>query len=233
LLPDAVEVGIEALRRHPAAAAAAGRALPIDAHGRSLPAVWPSPQSDDSARFTELFGGNFIWTPGAAIFRRALALRAGGFDSRWSGAADYAFYLQLAAEWPIHWHGRPVVRYRQHVDSMSRDDAAMLRDTLAVMRDQRARLRSPEDWRAWQTGVAGWREWYGQRLVKRCADDVRRGAWSSVVAHSVDLLALHPAALARRLRDRLRADLTQVRRYAPRKSSWRWSGLRIRPATDA
>jgi hypothetical protein len=178
-------------------------------------------------------GGNFIWTPGAAIVRRALALRAGGFDSRWSGAADYAFYLQLAAEWPIHWHGRPVVRYRQHVDSMSRHTAAMLRNTLAVMRDQRARLKSPEDWRAWHRGVAGWREWYGQRLAERCADDFRRGAWSGVVTVSVDLLALHPVALARRLRDRVRADFMQALRCAPRISSWRWSGLRTRPAADA
>jgi glycosyltransferase involved in cell wall biosynthesis len=203
LLPDAVEIGIEALRGHLGAAVAAGRALPIDASGRPLAAVWPSPRGDDWARYTELFAGNFIWTPGAAIFRRALALRAGGFDSRWSGAADYALYLQLAAEWAIHWHGRPVVRYRQHIDSMSRDDAAMLRNTLAVMRDQRARLRSPEDGRAWRTGLTGWRAWYGQRLVERCADDFRRGAWSGVVARSVDLLALHPATLARRLRHRL------------------------------
>jgi glycosyltransferase involved in cell wall biosynthesis len=207
LLPDAVEIGTDALRRHPEAAAAAGRALPIDADGRSLAAVWPSPQRDDSARYTELFRGNFIWTPGTAIFRRALALKAGGFDSRWNGAADYALYLQLAAEWAIHWHGRPVVRYRQHPDSMSCDDAAMLRDTLAVMREQRGRLKSTEDWRAWHAGVAGWREWYGSRLVERCADDFRHGAWSGVVARSMDLLAVHPAALARRLRDRLARGL--------------------------
>jgi glycosyltransferase involved in cell wall biosynthesis len=207
LRPDAVEIGAEALRRHPAAAAAAGRALPIDAQGRPLPAVWPSPQDDDSARYIELLAGNFIWTPGAAIFRRALALRAGGFDPRWSGAADYALYLQLAAECAIHWHGRPVVCYRQHPESMSRDDAAMLRNTLAVMRDQRRRLSSPEQWRAWRSGVSSWREWYAQRLLERGAADYRRGAWSGVVARSVDLLALHPAALARRLRDKLARGL--------------------------
>jgi glycosyltransferase involved in cell wall biosynthesis len=203
LLPDAVEIGMAALRRHPEAAAAAGRAAPIDANGRPLPAEWPSPDADDAARYGELFAGNFIWTPGAAILRRALVLRAGGFASRWSGAADYALYLRLAAEWPIHWHGRPVVRYRQHPDAMSRDEAAMLRHTLAVMRDERARLRSPRDRYAWRTGVARWREWYGQRLLERCADDFRRGAWASVVARSLDLLVLHPGAVARRLRDRL------------------------------
>lgn len=207
LLPDAVEIGVDALRRHPEAAAAAGRALPIDAQGRALAAVQPEPRGDDCARFIELLGSNFIWTPGAAIFRRALALRAGGFDSRWSGAADYAFYLQLAAEWPIHWHGRLVVRYRQHPDSMSSNDAAMLRNTLAVMREQRRRLRSPEDWRAWRAGVAAWRAWYGARLVERCADDVRRGEWSRSMARAMDLLALHPLALARRLRGRLARSL--------------------------
>jgi len=112
-------------------------------------------------------------------------------------------YLQLAAEWAIHWHGRPVVRYRQHQDSMSRDDAAMLRNTLAVMRDQRARLESPDDRRAWRNGLSAWRDWYGQRLVERCAEDFRRGAWPAVVARSAALLTLHPAALARRLRDKL------------------------------
>jgi glycosyltransferase involved in cell wall biosynthesis len=203
LLPDAVAIGMDALRRRPEAAAAAGCAVPIDANGRSLAAVWPSPDTDDGMRYAELFAGNFIWTPGAAIFRRALVLRAGGFDSRWSGAADYALYLRLAAEWPIHWHGTPVVRYRQHPQSMSCDDAAMLRNTLAVMRDERARLRSPRERRAWRHGLQQWREWYGQRLLERCGDDFRRGAWANVVARALDLLALHPGALARRLRDKV------------------------------
>jgi glycosyltransferase involved in cell wall biosynthesis len=203
LLPDAVSIGCDALRRHPEAAAAAGRALPVDENGVPIGATWPALQRDDRLGYTGLLAANSIWTPGAAIFRRAILLRAGGFDSRWSGAADYALYLRLAAEWPITWHGQPVVKYRQHPAAMSQDHASMLRNTLAVLRAERALLTDADELCAWRAAVTAWRAWYGQRLFEACSDDYRHHAWRGLMTHSIDLLRLWPRGVARRLREKV------------------------------
>jgi glycosyltransferase involved in cell wall biosynthesis len=162
LLPDAVETGISRLLADPRAAFTAGRATPIDEHGVQIDAPPPAVRAGVDDRFAKLTTTNFIWTPGAALFRRGVLLRAGGFDPRWSSAADYELYLRLAREWPIDWHGRPVVRYRQHPASMSTAVAQMLRETLSILdaagADDAART--------------GWKRWYGDRLA-----DVARGRW--------------------------------------------------------
>src|SRR5947208_132283 len=158
LFPDAVAAGVDALHRYPDASVAAGRVAPVDTEGLELPAIWPSLRPDGRARYEDLLATNIIWTPRAAIFRRAPLVCAGGFDERWSHAADYALYLHFARAGAIVWHGRMVARYRQHPDAMSCDAGRMLRETLCVLRSEWPHV-GVDAQHAWRRGIRTWREW--------------------------------------------------------------------------
>src|SRR4051794_37894220 len=87
LLPDAVESSVAELGRHPAAGCVVGRAQLIDAHGRQLPTTHAGPQPGDL--YPQLLVQNFVYTPGAAMFRRSVVQELHGFREDVSPAADY------------------------------------------------------------------------------------------------------------------------------------------------
>jgi glycosyltransferase involved in cell wall biosynthesis len=191
LTPEAAAIGVDALAEHPAAACVAGVAVPIDEMGREQRCTTPAVGPDDRRRYDELLTTNFIWTPGCAMFRRAILLRAGGFDESLSRSADYALYLRLSRDWEVHWHGRPVVRYRRHMEAMSANAAAMLRETLVVLR--RERRAGSIDRRQWLRVARVWRDWYGDQIVDRTRASVRAGRWMAALADLAALVCLHPA----------------------------------------
>ena len=205
LLPDAAETGVGALLARPAAAFTAGVAIPVVADGTTLPFTRPVLHADDARRYDELLTTNFMWTPGCVMFRRGIVCSAGGFDESLSGSADYALYLSLARHWPVHWHGRPVVRYRQHSDAMSANATAMLSETLTVLR--REWRHGAIGWRRWRAAAGVWRTWYGDQIADGVRQALRRGRWRSAAAGAAALARMHPAgavaavrrALARRL----------------------------------
>jgi hypothetical protein len=131
--------------------------------------------------------------------------RAGGFDESLSGSADYALYLALAREWPLQWHGRPVVRYRRHSGAMSANAGAMLAETLVVLR--REWRDGAIDRQRWRTAAGVWRAWYGDQIADGVRAALRSRRWRSAAIGAVAFARLHPAgviahvrrALARRL----------------------------------
>ena len=46
--------------------------------------------------------GNYIWTPGAVMYRRAVIDVVGGFDARAGGSADFDLNIRIARQWSIH-----------------------------------------------------------------------------------------------------------------------------------
>jgi len=205
LLPNAAEIGAGALLATPAAAFTAGVAMPVDADGTELPFTRPVLHADNARRYDELLTTNFMWTPGCVMFRRAIVGAAGGFDESLSGSADYALYLSLARHWPVHWHGRAVVRYRRHADAMSANATAMLSETLTVLR--REWRGGAIDWRRWRAAAGEWRTWYGDQIADGVRHALRRRRWRSAAVGAAALARMHPAgavaavrrAFARRL----------------------------------
>lgn len=168
LLPDAIARAAEALADDPDAALVVGRCEVMAADGRSLPAFH---DAVDTARlYDEWLARNFVWTPGAAMFRRSALADLGGFPLRVGPAADYAVYLRFARAGRVRLVPHELVRYRQHDASMSRDPALMLRATLAVLRRERreatAAMRERID-----AGWERWCEWYGEQIVSRLQAD--------------------------------------------------------------
>jgi glycosyltransferase involved in cell wall biosynthesis len=197
LLPDAVATEVAALDSEPEAAAVVGRCQSMDADGRPLPA-----QHDavDPANLYEqwLRRRNFVWTPGAAMFRRRALQEIGGFPVDVGPAADYAVYLRLARVDRVAFVPSDLVRYRQHDASMSRDPALMLRATVEVLR--REHREAP----AWargsiRDGLNSWRQWYGEQIIERLRSDWQAGRVGlPQLRAALTLIHLCPALVMRR-----------------------------------
>ena len=126
LLPEALETGLRCLRALPDCAFVYGFCDLIDHDGALLP---PLPQTAiEQNHYRTLFKANYIWTPGAIIFRRSVFEQVGGFDQALvSGCEDWDLYLRIAKHCLIHCHGKVIVQYRKHRASMSANGVKMLR----------------------------------------------------------------------------------------------------------
>jgi glycosyltransferase involved in cell wall biosynthesis len=204
LLPEAAAHGVEALSANPRIAAAVGRCRRMDADGAPLPTTY-SPV-DPANMYAEWLSNNFVWTPGAAMFRRVSLLESGGFPTGVGSAGDYAVYLRLSRAGQVLYHGQDIVRYRLHEGSMSQDIVLMLRSTLAVLRRERAHVPRPLRG-ALLRGESAWREWYGDQIIERLRTDWRSGrrgssqirALATLVRHCPGLLLRHAVRRARRM----------------------------------
>jgi glycosyltransferase involved in cell wall biosynthesis len=186
LLPGAIRSGAELLLdRHPSAAGVVRRCALMDAAGRPISVVQPYLESTDVYR--ELLLSNFVWTPGAALFRRDVVRDAGGFLPEFPAAADYALLLALARGGGLVDDPRPVVRYRRHQDNMSRDAKLMLRSVLAVLAREAA-FAPPHYRAALAEGRQRWRDFYGERLVQQLRYEWRGARRASTILSGIACL---------------------------------------------
>jgi glycosyltransferase involved in cell wall biosynthesis len=126
LLPGALKTGVNALRALPGCAFVYGFCEFIDHEGSPIPT--PPPVSIVKDHYRALLLQNYIWTPGAAMFRRTVFSRVKGFDPSLSrGCEDLDLYLRIAKDFPIHCHGKACLQYRRHKAGMSGNKFRMLR----------------------------------------------------------------------------------------------------------
>ena len=205
LLPEAAAHGVEVLSANAGVAAAVGRCRRMNADGTPLPTAYSN--VDRSNMYAEWLSNNFVWTPGAAMFRRRALSEIGGFPLDNQPAGDYAVYLRLARAGQVFYHGHDIVRYRVHDASMSQDTALMLRSTLAVLRRERRQVpRSLR--RAVRRGESAWCERYGDQIVERLRADLRSGRLGASQAHALATLIRHcPRLLLRHVGRRARRML--------------------------
>jgi len=176
LLPDAMETGVAVLAAHPDACMVARCCQLIDRDGRAMPTNCPEPATDDL--YAEWLLRNFVWTPGAAMFRREPMMRMGGFPANLGPASDYAVYLEMARRHAVVFDKRDAVLYRQHESNMSRDSVRMLKATLAVLRRERKRL--PPGYRLqYQRGRRAWCTFYGEQIIQQLRGASRQGGIST------------------------------------------------------
>jgi glycosyltransferase involved in cell wall biosynthesis len=208
LTHDALATGAAAFASRPDLACVLRHCVLMDAAGQLLPTDPPDIVRPDI--YAELLHRNITWTPGAAVFRRAEVLGAGGFAPDVSPASDYALYLRFARAGRLEYQHMPAALYRQHGASMSRDPLVMLRATLSVLAAESCAL--PSAYR--KELIDGRREWcnfYGDQIV----DEMRRD-WRDT--H-------RPRVLARRLLSLLRHSPRVAARHAGRKLSRLVRGL--------
>lgn len=185
LLPDALARGARALTAQPEVAAVVSRCEVMAEDGTTIPARHHAIETSNLYR--GWLSRNFVWTPGAAMFRRTALAELGGFCVDYGPAADYAIYLRLARDGRIAYLPGYSVRYRQHSTSMSRDPALMLRATqLALQRESR-------DAPSWargdiKRGRRVWRNWYGEQIVAQMRTAWHGRQWDANVAKAALVL---------------------------------------------
>lgn len=131
LLPEALSIGVDALRAHPEAAFAYGYGRFIDASGDPLPT--PPQLRVTENHYERLFEINYIWSVGGVMFRRP---HVDGFRVGMDGCADWDLYLRVTKNNPVHCHHQTVYLYRRHEQNLSNRSELMYRHALAVFRDQ-------------------------------------------------------------------------------------------------
>ena len=125
LLPDAVQSGVASLAANPDAYLLVRQCRSVGPRNEALPTHHPV--VDTEHLYRELLGNNFVWTPGAAMFRRDAIASIGGFQIDVGPASDYAVYLEFARMGRVVFIPEEAVRYRHHADNMSNDPVKMLR----------------------------------------------------------------------------------------------------------
>ena len=206
LLPDALARGSSTLVAQPGAAAVVSRCEVMDEHG--TPITVRHHEVDASNLYRGWLLSNFVWTPGAAMFRRAALAELGGFCTDYGPAADYAIYLRLARDGRIAYLPGYSVRYRQHAASMSRDPALMLRATqLALRRESREAPRWARS--DIKRGRRAWRDWYGEQIVHQFRAAWHAREWNAGHAKAVLVLLWNcPGLVLRHATRKIRRSLT-------------------------
>jgi glycosyltransferase involved in cell wall biosynthesis len=197
LLPDAVETGVAWLTAQERWKFVTGHVRLITEDGD--PAGTPPQVHGDS--YVDLLRSNYIWSPGAVMYRRD-ALDAGGpFDPAAGGSADYELNIRLARGSAFGCHHQIVLEYRQHRGSMSANSRYMLRSAVAVRRAQRRHVRADRNAReALEAGIRIAQADYGDRVVTEVKADLRTPRrWLEAFRGTACLLRFYPAAIMRGL----------------------------------
>jgi glycosyltransferase involved in cell wall biosynthesis len=198
LLPEAVAHGVAALARHRDWAFATGHVRLIAADGTFERT--PSQEHAPGDQFLALLRSNYIWTPGAVLYRRSALDAAGPFDPLARASADYELNLRLARQHAVGCHHQVVLEYRRHGDNMSADVSEMLRSAVSVRLRQRPFVaKSKAALRAWREGLEIVRTDYGNRLVEQVKRDVRSGHTARAARGLLYLSRYYPAGLLRTL----------------------------------
>lgn len=196
LAPNAIELGLEALEKHPESAAAIGTYRRIAQDGAPIAThEQPIVRRDHYAR---LLTENWAGFPARAVYRRALFEHLSGFDSELDAAADFGLNLEIAQRFPVWSHGALVAEHRKHGDNSSGDAARMLRQTLAAVHSQRSYTRRDPDLRqAYKTARKRWKAYYGELLVGQIGESLRERETGKALREIATLARHYPRGLLR------------------------------------
>ena len=202
LLPQHVELSLEALRSHPEAGWVCG-----DFRFIGKPPTWwrghyCDPRPD---HFGSLLRLDFVFVPHCVMYRREVVLRSGGFDERVKSCEDLEFYLRVIRQAPLYCHHRIVAEYRTSDEQMSRRWHTMLKWSMRVLQAQRPFLsRHPLYEDAYHVAIAKVRAHYGERAVWQMMPDARAGQWGRAIEAFGVLLRYYPMGLVNLLRGKAR-----------------------------
>src|ERR1044071_9134288 len=191
LLPQAFAAGVSCLDAHPQCAMAYGHASLINAAGLPLPS--PRQLSVEAEHYFELLRHNYIWTTGAAMYRRAVFDVTGDFDASANASADFDLNLRIARSHPIRCHDQVVLEYRRHEQNMSLKFGLMLSDSVAVLRSQWPHVRGNKRFEeTLKNSIRATREYYGEKMIGELRSRVGARQWRQAMAGALALLRHYP-----------------------------------------
>jgi glycosyltransferase involved in cell wall biosynthesis len=168
LKPEAVEIGVRALKLRPECAMAVGDHVFIAADGSF--SCHSTKVDPGHHHYEALLKSNFIEMISSVLFRRRVFEEVGGFNSTLPVSEDYELYLRIARLRPICCHPVVVAEYRRHKGNISLNSERMLITTLQVLKDQEQYIG--DDFtrqQAFREGLRTWRRQYGRQLAAELA----------------------------------------------------------------
>ncbi len=172
LLPEALEVGANALVERPQVAFVSGVSRDIGDDGKVLPGLRQPLVTQDHYR--RLLEDCFIWSGSSIVYRRSALEAVGGFDESLTAADDYDLYLRIARRFPIYCHDAVVTDYRRHGTNTTRDPGVVLDSQLQVLRRQRHSVLDRREREARRRGIRKTRREHGRALAEQITEDWRR-----------------------------------------------------------
>ncbi len=191
LLPNALVAGARHLRDHAVCGFVYGHVRLIAEDGSPRPS--PVEACVEQDRYLALLRGNFIWTPGAVMYRRRVFQSTGPFNGAFTGCQDYELNVRIARHFEICCHGEVILEYREHGANMSADPLLMLQSAVAVWQLQWRYVKgSRAHEEAVRAAIEDVRADYGERLVERVRLDLRQHQWSNALRGILILLQYYP-----------------------------------------
>jgi len=196
LLPEAFEAGVSCLNADPACALAYGHVRLVDSSGSPLPS--PQQFSIDREHYLELLRHNYIWTPGAVMYRRSVLESVGDFDVYVNASADLDLNMRVARNYPIRCHDKVILEYRKHDGNMSGKLELMLKSSIAVLRSQWKHVRGNRKFEdALESSIRSTREYYGEKMVSQLRLNIGARKWGQAMTTAAALLRHYPQGFAR------------------------------------
>lgn len=130
-LPRKLELQLERLAAHPEVVASFTETLFV--HEGSGLTRHVRYRNDADMVETLLVHGCVIGNNSSVVIRQATFVETGGFDTRLSQSADWDMWLRLAERGPFDLVAEPLVRYRVHDTSMSRNIPLLESDNRRVL----------------------------------------------------------------------------------------------------
>ncbi len=199
LLPEALQVGLNALRDHPESGLVSGHYRHIGTDGEPLPThALPCAEGD---HYAALLRSNYMGMPATALYRREVFEHVTGFDRSLVPCEDYDLNLRIARRFPVHCHEHVVAEYRQHGSNTTRRLPTMLAAAVSVARRQRRHVQGDRDRvAAYEAGIRFWQDYYGVPLAREVSAQFLSGRWRRALPGIVALARHDPRALRHLLR---------------------------------
>ena len=176
LLPQALRTHLAYLEQRAEHALVYGRVTLIGGDGSLLPAREDPRPTGDHYRFW--LRRNDIWSPGQVMYARAAFDSVGGFAPFARNSCDHELHLRMAREFPVGWHGHPVLEHRLHGSNTSGDAVEMLMSTIVIYAAQRRHvLGDREREAAYRAGLWGSTRHYAALALRQALADARGGEW--------------------------------------------------------
>jgi len=188
LLPNALETGVNALRKYPDCAFVSGFCRRIASDGSVLRFIKQPRIENGADHYQVLLQNCYIWTPANVMFRRSIFEKLSKFNTSINPTADYDLYLRVARQFPVHQHGEIVSEYRQHGASMSSNYLDMLNHILKVFDAQGEYVKNnPNYKKSLKRGIKSYLYLYGKKVISRTFTLLRKKKWKEAIQNGLML----------------------------------------------
>lgn len=171
LLSNALRIGLNTLRDDEKLAFTYGHIKLIDEKGLILEI--PDKETVEQNFYKEFLKYNYIWTPGAVMFRKSVLDSIGSFDPNIVPCEDWEIYLRLTKRYPIKCNNTYVLGHRRHKANVTNNSALLLECSIRLLRMEKKNIKDKSYLVAVNEGIERARKYYGTPLKAEIYQDFR------------------------------------------------------------